>query len=237
MVVGTLHSFEDNFRSLKILLAAKYSGKEVKVSDKFELGKTNKTAEFLAKFPLGKVPALDLPEWVMTRQEGRPCQGLTESNAIAFYVANDALRGGHEDIERARVLQWMFFADNELVPAVFNYLFPLLGLLPETKSTSKSELCSLLKVLNDYLQDRVYLVGEAITLADLTVATSLIPLFQHGLDESDREPYRHLVRWFETVVRKKASEAVIGKFEFCGAVEKKGFGMFGVRIPVLSFHP
>lgn len=235
MVVGTLHSFENNFRSLKILLAAKYSGKEVKLSDQFELGQTNKTPEFLAKFPLGKVPALDLPEWVMSRQEGRPSQGLTESNAIAYYVANDALRGGHEDIERARVLQWMFFADNELVPAVFNYLFPLLGLLPEAKSTAKPELCSLLKVLNDYLQDRVYLVGETITLADLTVASSLIPLFQHGLDESDRKPFVHLVRWFETVVRKKASEAVIGKFEFCGPIGETGLGLFGVRIPALSF--
>jgi elongation factor 1-gamma len=223
MVVGTLHTFENNFRSLKILLSAKYSGKEVKVSDRFELGKTNKNPDFLAKFPLGKVPALDLPEWVMTRQEGRPSQGLTESNAIAYYVANDALRGGHEDIERARVLQWMFFADNELIPAVFNYLFPLLGLLPETKSTAKLELLNLLTVLNDYLQDRVYLVGEIVTLADLTVTTSLIPLFQHGLEESDRKPFGHLLRWFETVVRKKASEAVIGKFEFCRKIGEKGF--------------
>ena len=233
MVVGTLHTFEKNFRATKIFLAAKFSGKDVKLSDHFELGKTNKTPEFLAKYPLGKVPALDLPEWVMSRQEGRPSQGLTESNAIAYYVANDTLRGGTEDIEKARVLQWMFFADNELIPAVFNFIFPLLGLLPKTKSTSKSELTVLLKVLNDYLEPRVYLVGENVTLADLTIASSLIPLFEHGLTEVDRRPFNHVVRWFETVVRKKASEAVIGKFEFC--VNVGGKGLLDVDAWIFSF--
>ena len=128
MVVGTLHSFENNFRAQKILLAAKFSGKEIKLEEVFELGKTNKTPEFLDKFPQGKVPALSLPEWALGKQEGRPSPGLTESNAIAYYVANDTLRGGSEDVDKARVLQWMFFSDNELIPAVFNYLFPLLGL-------------------------------------------------------------------------------------------------------------
>lgn len=223
MVVGTLHSFENNFRAQKILLAAKYSGKEVKLEEVFELGKTNKTPDFLAKFPLGKVPALSLPEWALGKQEGRPTPGLTESNAIAYYVANDTLRGGSEDVDKARVLQWMFFSDNELIPAVFNYLFPLLGLLPDSKSVEvRSEILKLLKLLDDYLKDRVYFVGEGVTLADLAVATSLIPLFQHGLVEADRKPFRHLIRWFETVVRKKASEAVIGKFEFCSKLDLQG---------------
>lgn len=225
MVVGTLHTFENNFRAQKILLAAKYSGKEVKLSDVFELGKTNKTHEFLEKFPIGKVPALDLPEWVLSKQEGKPCQGLTESNAIAFYVANDTLRGGSEDVDKARVLQWMFFSDNELIPSIFNYLFPLLGFMPENKCSSdtKSDVLKMLKIINEYVKDRVYLVGEGVTLADLSVATCLMPLFQHGLEEVDRKPFQHLIRWFETVVRKKASVAVIGKFEFCGKIGLQGF--------------
>ena len=74
MVVGTLHTFENNFRAQKILLSAKYSGKEVKLTDNFELGKSNKSVEFLEKFPIGKVPALDLPDWVLSKQEGKPSQ-------------------------------------------------------------------------------------------------------------------------------------------------------------------
>ena len=238
MVVGTLHTFEKNFRAQKILLAAKFSGKEVKLSEAFELGKSNQTSDFLSKFPLGKVPALDLPKWVQDKQEGHPSSGLTESNAIAYYVANDTLRGGNEDIDKARVLQWMFFSDNELIPAVFNYLFPVLGLLADKKpcSQSKEQAVKILSLLNDYLKDRVYLVGESVTLADLSVATSLMPLFEHGLEEVDRHPYVHLIRWFETIIRKKASEDVIGKFVFCSKIGIQGLGSV-CRLSSMCFFP
>ena len=56
-------------------------------------GETNKSAEFLKKFPLGKVPAF----------EGSDGLILTESNAIAYYVANDELRGGSDATARAQV--------------------------------------------------------------------------------------------------------------------------------------
>ena len=54
----TLYTYPDSFRANKALIAAQYSGAEVNViSDppQFVLGKTNKTPEFLEKFPLGKV--------------------------------------------------------------------------------------------------------------------------------------------------------------------------------------
>ena len=54
----TLYTYPDNFRAYKVLIAAEYSEAKVNcVCDPpdFVLGKTNKTAEFLSKFPLGKV--------------------------------------------------------------------------------------------------------------------------------------------------------------------------------------
>lgn len=54
----TLYTYPDNFRAYKVLIAARYSGAAVKVvSDPphFELGKTNRSPDFLTKFPLGKV--------------------------------------------------------------------------------------------------------------------------------------------------------------------------------------
>ena len=56
-------------------------------------GETNKKPEFLNKFPLGKVPAFEGSDGVL----------LTESNAIAYYVANDELRGGSDAAARAQV--------------------------------------------------------------------------------------------------------------------------------------
>ena len=58
----TLYTYPDSFRAYKVLIAAQYSGAGLKVASEppeFELGKTNRTTEFLAKFPLGKVcPAI-----------------------------------------------------------------------------------------------------------------------------------------------------------------------------------
>merc|ERR1711877_107183 len=93
MVAGTLYTYPDNFRAQKALIAAKYSGAEVTVAKDFVFGETNKSPEFLKKFPLGKVPAFEGSDGLL----------LTESNAIAYYVANDELRGGSEAAVRAQV--------------------------------------------------------------------------------------------------------------------------------------
>merc|ERR1712234_23968 len=93
MVAGTLYTYPDNFRAQKALVAAKYSGADLKIAEDFVFGETNKTPEFTKKFPLGKVPAF----------EGSDGTLLTESNAIAYYVANDELRGGSDAPQEHRL--------------------------------------------------------------------------------------------------------------------------------------
>ena len=78
------------------MIAAKYSGAQITVAKDFVFGETNKTPEFLKKFPLGKVPAFEGSDGVL----------LTESNAIAYYVANDELRGGSDAAARAQVSRY-----------------------------------------------------------------------------------------------------------------------------------
>lgn len=56
----TLYTFPDNFRAFKVLVAAQYSGAKVQASADFEFGKTNKSDDFLRKFPVGKVCILCL---------------------------------------------------------------------------------------------------------------------------------------------------------------------------------
>ena len=54
----TLYTYPDSFRAAKALIAAQYSGASVRVISEppeFVIGETNRTPEFLAKFPLGKV--------------------------------------------------------------------------------------------------------------------------------------------------------------------------------------
>ena len=54
----TLYTYPENFRAYKALVAAQYSGAKIKVVSSppdFKFGETNKSAEFLKKFPTGKV--------------------------------------------------------------------------------------------------------------------------------------------------------------------------------------
>ncbi|EGW08387.1 Elongation factor 1-gamma [Cricetulus griseus] len=60
MAAGTLYTYPENWRAFKALIAAQSSGAQVRVLSApphFHFGQTNRTPEFLRKFPAGKVPA------------------------------------------------------------------------------------------------------------------------------------------------------------------------------------
>lgn len=57
---------------------------------------------------------------------------MTDSNAIAYYVANQQLRG-RNDFEKAQVLQWLSFADSEALPPTCSWVFPVLGIMQFNK--------------------------------------------------------------------------------------------------------
>jgi elongation factor 1-gamma len=205
MVGGTLYTFKDNFRAYKAQIAAKYSGFELQVVSEppaFVLGETNKSEEFLKKFPLGKVPAF----------EGKDGTLLFKSNAIASFVASDALRGAsHADA--ANVQQWIEFAESDILPAACTWTFPCLGLMQFNKQNTekaKEDVKLSLGVLNQHLLTRTYLVGERITLADIAVACNLLQLYQLVLEPEFRKPYVNVNRWFTTLVHQPQFKAVIG---------------------------
>merc|ERR1712024_329765 len=203
MVAGTLYTYPDNFRAQKAVIAAKYSGAQLTVAKDFVFGETNKSPEFLKKFPLGKVPAFEGSDGVL----------LTESNAIAYYVANDELRGGSEAAARAQVVQWMVMADNEILPAACTWVCPTMGIMQFNKNATeraKEDIKAALKTLNDHLLTRTFLVGERLSVADIAVACTLLSLYKQVLDPAFRKPFMNVTRWFTTVVNQPHAKDVLG---------------------------
>lgn len=206
MATGTLYTYPENFRAYKALIAAQYSGAQVKVAENFVFGETNKSAEFLKKFPSGKVPAFETAEG----------KYLSESNAIAFYVANEQLRGGKCPLAQAEVLQWLSYADNEIVPASCSWVFPLLGIMPQQKnSTAKQDATAILIVLNKKLLNSTFLVGERVTLADIVVFSSLLHLYQYVLEPKVRAEFGNVNRWFITILNQPQVKAVVKNYSLC----------------------
>merc|ERR1711981_773780 len=208
MVAGTLYTYPDNFRAQKALIAAKYSGAQLSLAKDFKFGETNKSPEFLKKFPLGKVPAFEGSDGVI----------LTESNAIAYYVANDELRGGSDAATRAQVVQWMCMADNEILPASCTWVFPTMGIMQFNKNATdraKEDIKAALKTLNDHLLTRTFLVGERVTLADIAVACTLVNLYKQVLDPNFRKPFLNVTHWFTTVINQPNAKEVLGSVTLC----------------------
>ncbi|MEQ8766080.1 MAG: glutathione S-transferase family protein, partial [Planctomycetota bacterium] len=75
--------------------------------------------DFLAKNPGGKVPFVELEDGT----------GLTESDAMLYYFAQGSALWPSDRLERTRVLQWMFFEQNEHEPniAVARFWCGILG--------------------------------------------------------------------------------------------------------------
>jgi len=204
MVSGTLYTYPGNFRAEKVLAVAKLSNADVKVDDKFVFGETNKSDAFLKKFPLGKVPAF----------EGSDGTCLFESDAIAYYVANKQLRGGDSCLAQAQVAQFVSFAQNEVLPAACTWVFPTMGIMQFNKTSTeraKEDVKKAMEALDKVLLTKTFLVGERITLADVSVAYAFKMLFENVLDAAFRKPFGNVVRWYTTVMNQPQVVAVSGQ--------------------------
>ena len=169
---GKVYSYPENFRALKILIAAKDGGHDVRLDPEFEFGTSNLSQAFLAKFPLGKVPSLELSSGKL----------LDESNSAAWLLAPKAMTGGDDREAQSSVLRWVCLAETEVSPAACSWLYPLLGIMPPspTMERGRRDLLSFLAFLNQELRLKTWLVGERITLADICLASSLVLAFTNN---------------------------------------------------------
>jgi len=65
--------------------------------------------------------------------------------------------------------------------------------------------------LDKVLLTKTFLVGERITLADVSVAYALKMLFENVLDAAFRKPFGNVVRWYTTVMNQPQVVAVSGQ--------------------------
>ncbi|KAG5836664.1 hypothetical protein ANANG_G00230810 [Anguilla anguilla] len=207
--MATLYTPRDFWRSYPILISAQYSGARITVDPSFPGFKGEDSREtdcFLSDFPLRKVPTfVENGFWIQ------------EASAIANYVASDVLRGsGPQD--QALVQQWVNLAEGEIVPSMASWVYPAMGRAAYSEKASekaKEVLLGLLSVLNQHLLPRTYLVGDAVTLADISVACALLLLFTQAMEPSMRQVYLNVTRWFCTCVHQPQFHAVLGDVVLC----------------------
>jgi elongation factor 1-gamma len=101
-----------------------------------------------------------------------------KSNAIAYYVNNVELQGSTPEAA-AQVVQWVSFADSDIVPPASTWVFPTLGIIHHNKQATqnaKEEVRQILGLLDAHLKTRTFLVGKRVTLADISCLHPLVAL-------------------------------------------------------------
>jgi len=164
----------------------------------------NKQPEYLALNPNAHVPTLVDGDTV-----------LWESLAINLYLAEKYDGGLNlKNVEdRGRAIQWSFWVMLEAEKSLLEYLFNSLILPPEQRDAAvcraaEAVLQAPMRVLDDALAGRDYLVGDTFSVADLNVAAVFAWAVPAKLDLSN---FPNLSRWLLTCVSRPAAKAARAK--------------------------
>ncbi|KAF2009806.1 glutathione S-transferase [Aaosphaeria arxii CBS 175.79] len=195
----------------KTLAAAALNHLEIKVDTDFNYPVTNKTTEYLAKFPHGKIPAIETPSGFC----------LSEAGAIAHYVAEsgparDQLLGRNPE-ERALVQMWISLADTDIFP---NGIIIMQSKYPaETECMAKDSFLRALERVEQHLsqEGKVWIVrNDEFSLADLSIAASLYWPLERILDEEYRNEFPKIMDWWNRLMRvDEVAQAYQAPIQFC----------------------
>jgi glutathione S-transferase len=157
----------------------------------------SQTDEFKSRFnPHGLTPVLEDGDFV-----------LYEAAAINLYLANKVNSPllGTTDRERSQVLQWMFWSGEQWRTYTVMIFDERIGKtvmnLPKNESLiafAEGKIRSAAKVLDKHLEGRAFMVGNALTLADLDVAA---PFSQVDRARFPIKEFPNLVAWHDSLLR------------------------------------
>lgn len=141
-----------------------------------------KTPEYLAISPFGRVPALRHGDVT-----------LAESGVILSYLAEKTGRfGSDDDAEHWRIQQWLSWMADVLLPVQRARACRLFGRDPDARATFDAAAASGLARFDQHLTDRAFVEGGRVTIADLFVFPWIDLLHESGID---RDTYPALAAW------------------------------------------
>jgi glutathione S-transferase len=128
--------------------------------------------------------------------EPEPGRYLPESAAILLHLAEGTPLVPDDPLDRAEVYRWLFFEQSQVYPTMGGLRFLVGTGRIDADSAPKGPSVSALKVLEEHLVERDFLVGKGYTLADLALYGYVHCAHEGGL-EMDRFPA--VERWLERV--------------------------------------
>jgi glutathione S-transferase len=149
------------------------------------------TAAYGALNPARTVPVLEL-------SDGRT---LPESGAILWHLAEGSPLLPADGWTRAQVMRWLLFEQADLLPATGGLRFRLqtgrwrAGSPPAQARHAAG--VDVLRMLDEHLRDRAFVVGETYTIADVALYGYTHVAHEAGLPMDD---FPHVEAWLDRVV-------------------------------------
>jgi glutathione S-transferase len=194
-----------NPRRLRVFLAEK--GIQVPLETVNLVAGEQRTEAFLAKNPMGALPALELDDGTI----------LTESGAIIEYFEElhpEPSLLGTTPLERAQARRLNRLAELAVLGRVARYFHATLALLPgaekdeRTAAEMKEQLCKPLVVLDAELEGKTWLAGDRVTVGDCTLFVAFELARFSGLElETLGGTHDQLARWYHAFKERPSAEA------------------------------
>ena len=172
-----LYDFRPSGNGYKVRLLLSQLGIPYEYIEKDILQQETRTPEFLAINPNGRIPVLEL----------EPGLYLAESNAILIYLSEGTPYLPPDNLERAYVMQWLFFEQYSHEPYIATSRF-LMHYKDDTEQNrdiiaqKQAPGYAALAVLEARLAEHPFLVGNRYSIADMALYA-----YTHVADEGGFE--------------------------------------------------
>lgn len=148
-----------------------------------------KSAEYMKKNPMGKIPTLETPEGC-----------IYESMSIIRYLARKAGKMyGSNAAETAQIDQWLEWTNTQLYAYLRTIFVGVFGYMPvssEQFAEARKGIIEMLKHVNTHLNGKEFLANNQFSVADVVVAASLRYPFTLIFDEATRAQIPNVTNWF-----------------------------------------
>lgn len=186
-----LYDFPFSGNGYKVRLALHQLGIAVDYQIVDILKRETKAESFLAKNPMGEIPALELSDGTVLR----------ESNAILCWLTEGTPLMPGDNMGRTKVIQWMFFEQSNIARVLGRARF--LKANPNFRKATAAEFDQwhaaghqALDVMEQELRQHTFLIGDSYSAADICLY-GYVHTGREGGFELDRFP--KVVAWLERV--------------------------------------
>ena len=156
---------------------------------------------------------------------------ISQSNSIIYYLTKKYKPEllGETPFEKAKILQWIEFANCEINKCNKSIIYPIFGWIDFNKENfdnDNKKIKEHLIIVEKALEKNEYIVGNKMTLADVKLFSSIRYLMMLHFPEPMRKKlFSNINKWFEKIMNTPEAIKAYGKTVLCKNIVKPFTGV------------